>query len=338
MKKVFKALGVIVLVLVLIIIGTAVYVQFGYDKRYNATPYPDIHATKDSATIAWGKYLVYGPAHCAVCHAANGMQMEVDAGKEVPLVGGWELKIPPGTFRSRNLTSDKETGIGALTDGEIARTLRYNVNHLGRVILPVMPFQDMSDYDMTAVISYIRTLAPVRHEVQPSELTFLGKAVYLFTFRPRIPETPPVKKVDRDSSVAYGKYLATCVANCYGCHTDRDLKTGEFTGKPFAGGFHMPPDSNSNGYAFITPNLTPDRETGRISDWSEVAFVNRFRQGRVNAGSPMPWGPFSRMDDLEIKAVYRYLQTVDPVKNKIDKMVFAPNEIPTMPPARNWKD
>lgn len=338
MKKVFKVLGIIVLVLVLIIVGTGIYVNFGYDKRYNDTPYPDIHASKDSATIAWGKYLVNGPAHCAVCHAANGMQMEVDAGKEVPLVGGWELNIPPGVFRSRNLTSDKETGIGNLTDGEIARTLRYNVDHNGKVILPVMPFQDMSDYDMTAVISYLRTLAPVKHYVEPSTLTFLGKAVYLFTFKPRIPEKPPVKKAERDSTVEYGKYLATCVANCYGCHTDRDLKTGGFTGKPFAGGFHMPADSNSEGYAFITPNLTPDKETGRLADWTEMTFVNRFHQGRVQKGSPMPWGPFSRMDEVDIKAIYRYLQTVDPVKNKVEKVAFAPNEISTMPPIREWKD
>ncbi len=336
MKKVFKVLGVIVTVLVLIIVGTAIYVQVGYDKRYNDTPYPDIHAVKDSATIEWGKYLVNGPAHCAVCHAANGAQKEVDEGKEVPLVGGWELDIPPGKFRSVNLTSDRETGIGGLTDGEIARTLRYNVNHLGKVILPVMPFQDMSDHDLTAIISYLRTLAPVKHKVEPSELTFLGKAVYLFTFRPRVAETPPAKKVERDSSVAYGKYLANCVANCYGCHTDRDLKTGAFTGKAFAGGFQMPPDSFSKGYAFITPNLTPDKETGRLSDWVEATFVNRFHQGRVTAGSPMPWGPFSRMDDVDIKAIYRYLQTVDPVKNKVEKMVFAPGE--AMPPVREWKD
>jgi hypothetical protein len=28
----------------------------------------------------------------------------------------------------------------------------------------------------------------------------------------------------------------------------------------------------------------------------------------------MPWGPFSRMSDMELKALYRFLQTVKPVK------------------------
>lgn len=335
MKKLFKVLGIIVLILILAIGITAIYVQTSYRKLYAETPYPDIHASKDTAIIAWGKYLVTGPAHCAVCHAADGMQMDVDAGKEVPLSGGWKLQIPLGTFRSRNLTSDKETGIGNLTDGQIARALRYNVDHTGRVLLPLMPFQEMSEYDMTAVISYLRTLQPIHHEVPPTEFTFLGKAIYLFTFRPKMPETKPLVKSERDSTAEYGKYLATCVANCYGCHTDRDLQTGQFTGKPFAGGFHMPADSNSNGYAFITPNITTDQETGRLAGWTEETFVNRFRQGRLQKGSPMPWGPFSRMSDIEIKAIYRFLQTVDPVRVQIEKTVFAPGQ--QLPPMIDWK-
>ena len=49
----------------------------------------------------------------------------VDKGLEMPLSGGWELDIPPGTFRAPNLTPDMETGIGKLTDAEVARNLRY---------------------------------------------------------------------------------------------------------------------------------------------------------------------------------------------------------------------
>jgi hypothetical protein len=40
----------------------------------------------------------------------------------------------------------------------------------------------------------------------------------------------------------------------------------------------------------------------------------------------MPWGSFGRMTDLEIKAVYRYLMSLDPVPNKIEKVVFEPGE------------
>lgn len=40
----------------------------------------------------------------------------------------------------------------------------------------------------------------------------------------------------------------------------------------------------------------------------------------------MPWATYARMDDLELKAVYRYLQSLDPVENNIEKIVFAPGE------------
>jgi len=36
----------------------------------------------------------------------------------------------------------------------------------------------------------------------------------------------------------------------------------------------------------------------------------------------MPWGPFRRMSDENLKAIYRYLQTVKPVKNKIEKTLI----------------
>jgi len=33
-----------------------------------------------------------------------------------------------------------------------------------------------------------------------------------------------------DSTAAYGKYLAESVANCRGCHTNRDMMTGAYIG------------------------------------------------------------------------------------------------------------
>jgi hypothetical protein len=72
---------------------------------------------------------------------------------------------------------------------------------------------------------------------------------------------------------------------------------------PIRESIHLPP-----------PNLTPDK-TGRIKDWSQEQFIKRFRAGARIPGSHMPWGPFSRMSDTELKAVYKFLQTVKPVHN-----------------------
>jgi hypothetical protein len=40
----------------------------------------------------------------------------------------------------------------------------------------------------------------------------------------------------------------------------------------------------------------------------------------------MPWGSFSRINEIEIKAIYRFLKSLDPVKNKIEKTVIQPGE------------
>jgi mono/diheme cytochrome c family protein len=310
----------------ILIVGIILFIQFTWHKKYDA-PYPNIHASKDSAIIARGKYLAYGPMHCATCHVPPDHLSEIEAGKELPLSGGWELDIPPGTFRSRNLTPDMETGIGKLTDEEIARTLRYGVGHDGRYILPLMPFQQTSDEDLTALVSFLRSQEPVKHELKPTEYKFLGKFLLAFgLLKPDAPVEPPPVSVTRDSTKEYGKYLVHNIANCKGCHTNRDLKTGKFIGPTLAGGFFLGPDQYSGGYGFMTPNLTPDPETGVISAWEEAAFVNRFRAGRVYKGSPMPWGPFSRMDESDLKAIYQYLHSIDPVKNKIEKTVYAPGD------------
>lgn len=323
MKKILLR---VLLALVIIIGGFVAFVFLTWDKDFDA-PLPEIHASTDSAVIARGKYLVYGPAHCATCHMPMDKYKEVEAGAEIPLSGGWELNIPPGSMRAPNLTPDMETGIGKLTDPQIARALRYSVKHNNKVLFPFMPFQEMTDDDLQAIISFLRSQPAVKNEVKPSELTFLGKFIMAIgALKPESPKSTPAKSIAIDTTVAYGSYIANTVANCVGCHTDRDLKSGKFIGPRLAGGFKMPPDDFSNGYAFISPNLTPHEATGRMSQWDQTAFVNRFRSGRLVELSPMPWGAFSRMNDVELIAIYKYLNSIEPVENNIPKTVFAPGE------------
>ncbi len=322
MKIVVRILGA----LALLIVGIVVFVLATWNKKFEA-PFPEIHASTDSAVIARGKYLAFGPAHCATCHIPLEQIADLQSGKEMPLIGGLEFDIPPGKLRSPNLTPDKETGIGNYTDGEIARALRHSVKRSGSVLFPFMPFQELSDEDLTAIVSFLRSQPAVNHAVEPPEYKFLGKALITFgLIKPEGPKNTPPKSVRIDTSVAYGSYIANSVANCVGCHTERDMKTGEFTGKPFAGGLRFEADAMSFGHSFITPNLTPDEETGIIANWNEKAFFNRMKGGRVHKGSHMPWESFAKMDTVEIKAIYMYLRTLKPVKNKIEQIVFEPGQ------------
>jgi mono/diheme cytochrome c family protein len=303
------------------------YVLTAWNKNFDA-PYPDFKASSDPEIIAHGKYLVYGPSHCATCHVPTDRVMEVEMGMEMPLIGGWEMDIPPGIFRAPNLTPDEETGIGKLSDAEIARSLRYSVNSRHKFMMPLMPYQEMSDEDITAIISFLRSQEPVKHEVPRTEYRFLGKMLLtLGVFKPEFPKNTPPVSVSRDTTIAYGKYLAETVANCRGCHTSRDPKSGMYNGPDYAGGMVFLPDANSNGYSFVSPNLTPDKETGVMAHWNEELFLARFETGRHPEGVPthhthMPWGAFSRMTETDLKAIYRYLNSLDPVSNKIERTFF----------------
>jgi mono/diheme cytochrome c family protein len=156
MSKILKITKWTVIVLILLFVGLFAFVQLSWDKTFEA-PYPEITANTDSSIIERGRYLAFGPAHCATCHVPMDKIKDVENGEQIPLSGGWELSIPPGVFRAPNLTPDIETGIGNLTDGEIARTLRHCVNSKDGCVFPFMPFSEMSDDDLTAIISYLRS-------------------------------------------------------------------------------------------------------------------------------------------------------------------------------------
>ena len=323
----FIKYGIIVLVSIIVVV--VIYINVAWDKDFDA-PYPNITASTDSAVIARGEYLVYGPAHCAYCHVPVERIPDVADDMKVPLIGGGKFDIPPGLFRTPNITPDEETGIGKLSDEQIARSLRYMVNRNNKTIFPFMAFQELSDEDLTAIISYLRVQEPVRHEVQPNEMGFLGKMVMAFgLIKPEGPKSTPPVSVRKDTTVEYGSYLANNVANCVGCHTNRDLKTGEMIGEPYAGGFHMEAEAfatSQKGYMFVTPNLTPDKITGTITEWDEDDFTDRMRGGRLYDGSPMPWEAYATIDDIELKAIYKYLKSLKPVANKIETTVIEPEE------------
>jgi mono/diheme cytochrome c family protein len=276
-------------------------------RRFEA-PYPALRAGTDAALVERGRYLAFGPAHCVDCHGASGERGPTEL---VPLSGGKEFHLPVGTFRVPNITPDARTGIGRYRDDEIARMLRYGVRPNGEVLVPFMPFADLSDEDLTALLSYLRSQTPVVHAVAGHELTLLGRVVKAFALTPRGPSRPPVARVPREATPAYGRYLAHSVANCVACHTQLDLRTGELVAPPFSGGA-VHPSTSDPAQSFVTPNLTPDKRWGWLNGWSEDAFVARLGGGRVHEGSPMPWEAFSRFDEQDARAIYRYLQTLPP--------------------------
>lgn len=305
-KKVLKWMGAILLVLVLCVVVVTALRQH---LHYNA-PYPNIKASKDSTVIAEGRRIVLGAGHCVDCHSnVTNIDSVMKLGQEPALSGGRLFDLPFGKVYTRNITPDSTTGIGRMTDGEIARVLRYSVHKNGEAVLPFMPFQNMTDEDLTAVISYLRAQKPVKNEVQKHDWNLMGNVIMAYMIKPSGPTEPLQQAIKRDTTAAYGKHLVMTIANCNECHTRRD-GIGAYVGEPLAGGTEFAEEGHPT---LITPNLTPD-SSSRIFGWSQADFVNRFRVGRAIPYSHMPWESFGRMTDDELKAIYKYLQTIKPVR------------------------
>ncbi len=310
MKRVLAGLA---LAFALLLGGFAIFVATRQHLTFDA-PLPAITASADSAVVARGRYVVRNLASCAGCHADPELAKQAPPGAEVPLSGGFTFAIPPGKFRPRNITPDSATGIGRITDGEIARALRYGVGHDGRALLPFMEMQGLSDEDLTAVVSYLRSQPPVRHEVPWHEYNLLGRIVRATVLaKPVGPRATPLHTNPRGPTIENGRYLVECVANCWACHTQRDYNTGALVGAHLAGA--SVPDDHDPHRTWGAPNLTRAPRTGRMAKYTEDAFVARMKGGRLLPGSPMPWEGFRDLNEDDLRAIYRYLKTVPAVEH-----------------------
>jgi Cytochrome c len=179
----------------------------------------------------------------------------------------------------------------------------------------------------------------------PAALAVAIAAAGVLTFAPPAGATErkaaPPPAADK---VARGKYLVN-TSGCHDCHTP--FKMGEkgpewdmsrmLSGHPQD--LAMPPvpklpegpwlvvSAATNtahagpwGVSF-TANLTPDADTG-IGDWTFQNFKDTIRTGRhLGRGRailpPMPIPVYSQMVDRDLEAIYSYLRTIPPVKNKV---------------------
>ena len=71
----------------------------------------------------------------------------------------------------------------------------------------------------------------------------------------------------------------------------------------------------------FTANLTPDAETG-LGQWTLKNFIDTIRTGRhMGRGRPvlppMPIPVYNHFTDDDLEAVYSYLRTVAPIKNRV---------------------
>jgi mono/diheme cytochrome c family protein len=108
-----------------------------------------------------GRYLVKGAAHCSACHTPRGflMQEKADRGFSGGSVGPWYAP---------NITSDLNSGIGSWSEDELVQYLSTGDAHhkaqaagsMGEAV--EHSFQYLSDADLNAMATYVRTIPAIR--------------------------------------------------------------------------------------------------------------------------------------------------------------------------------
>lgn len=280
---------------------------------HKSVPLPTFAASAVGDTLGLverGEYIVRNVAVCGSCHTP-------DHRADGPLIGGAEFRDwRLGRIRASNLTGDSATGLGAWSEAEIVRAMRNGERRGGRLLAPVMPyewFHEMSDRDAFAVARYLKTLAPVSNPIKqrPNLLFKVARSLFLGPKRGTTASAPR-----RTATAEYGAYLSQHVALCADCHTPRSgLQSKPDRTRLFAGQSDPP-----KGFPAKPSNLTPDSATG-IGTWTEDDFIRTLRTGRNPKGdslkSFMPWRQVRRMSDDDLRAIYRYLRTVQPIRNQI---------------------
>ena len=314
-------LGLVALVLIIIVGGLRAIggqVVLGPNKR----PVSDRKFEVTQARLDRGKYLVEGPAHCFFCHTDHDLSTPTYPIVQAKKGAGWRMPIPELNYISaRNITPDPETGLGTWTDDEIARAIREGIRKDGTALFPVMPYVDyrlLSDQDVESIVVYLRTIPPVRNQVEARNLPFPLEYIVK-----TIPEPLPGPVAAHPSSTAEdrGKYLAT-IAGCAGCHTMSDGPTPR-PGMGFAGGnkFDLPDKKT-----VFTANITMD--PSGIAHYDDSLFIQTLRTGSIRLLTHvMPFEFFKNMTDDDLRDVFAYLKAQPHVKHRISN-----TDPPTMCP------
>src|SRR5262245_14002039 len=251
-----RVLLTLVTLVVLAVAAGAAYVAARQNLKFDA-PYPEVTASTDSTVIARGRYVVRNVVNCASCHGDPSQHDAFVQGADVPLSGGHAFNIPPGIFYARNITPD-ETGIGKFSDREVARALRYGVGHDGRALLPFMEVQGLSDEDLVAVISYLRSQPGVHNLVPAHRPNLLGRVVVVTVLsNPVGRKGTPLAASPHGANVENGRYLVESVALCWACHTQRNMATGALSGPRFGGATGFIDDFDTT-HSWSPPNITGD--------------------------------------------------------------------------------
>lgn len=250
--------------------------------RHNTVAVANVTVAGTPDQIARGEHLAQ--VLCAGCHSLNG---------DLPLSGGKNLSedagLPLGDIYAPNLTPG--TDIKDWQDSDLFRVIRTGVDDVGRAtaMTSIVGVQSLSDEDTLAVIAYLRQSPAVENptpEFKPTILMALLAGAGLIPMD--VPATVTViPATPKAATTGYGEYVLKYM-DCMSCH-----------GKNLDG--------------VVAPPYPPAPDIRNyLSRWSKDDFFNVVHAYTSSAQSSdvMPWKDISRLDDVELEALYLYLHQV----------------------------
>jgi mono/diheme cytochrome c family protein len=291
MKKVLKWLLIAIGALALIGAAVAVTGHVQSDRKMNRRVDVAVAAVAvpvDGAAIERGSYL-FNSRGCAECHGANG------GGHLVIDGGGMKVVSPHVSPGPGSVTADY--GVQ-----DWVRAIRHGVSPAGRPLM-IMPSEDynrLTDADVGALIAYIRQMPAVPGETALIQLPAPVKVLYglglIQDAAAKIDHAlPPAQPVPEGPTVEHGRYVAQM---CIGCHGPG------YSGGKVPGG---PPDWPA------AANLTGGNGSAMLRYASAEAFIAMMRSGKRPNGEAiavMPFPSLSKMNDVDLRGLHAFLQTL----------------------------
>ena len=266
-------------------------------------PKGELKGEPTAEDVARGKALTEA-GDCASCHTADPNR---------PFAGGKRIDTPFGGIYAPNLTPDRETGLGAWSDDDFYRALRFGVARDGSRYYPAFPypyFSKLTRQDIFAVRAYLATLAPVRNEPRPPELRFPFNYRFVMRGWNWLFFKPGILMPDQAKSAEWnrGRYLVEGVAHCGACHTPKNMFGADRRGQKFGGGPVQ---------GMFAPRLDAAARSG-LKSWSVEDITEYLQSGRnakSHAGqlmSEVVVNSTSKMSDADIRAIAVYLKALPP--------------------------
>ena len=256
--------------------------------------------------LAHGRYLVETIAGCGNCHTPHLPDGSLDESKAFS--GAFVIEDPGFKAYARNITPDMETGIGSWTDDQVVNAIRNGQRPDGTFLGPPMSFawyKRMSDTDVRAIVAYIRTVKPIRNEVQRGTYNFP-----LNGYGPMVTSVPDMPKTD---IVKYGEYLAGPVSHCMDCHTPVVKGVQDLT--KLGAGANVFSKPFIFDWAAVAANITPEPGVG-LGGWTDQEIKTAITTGVSRDGRKllpfMPYGLYAKAQDRDLDAIIAYLKSLPP--------------------------